>query len=106
MLLLNACTSAKHHEKSKDIDVCEIGIEWIDNIEDAYYKIQNSPNDLSKDASLKYMQNCVKYYKETLEHATDEERKILEKYFIEKAEKMDVNPEVLLNNEGEYDEND
>jgi len=91
--LLTACVS----KGTKEADVYEIGTGWIDNIIDAYQKINNAPNQLTRDGDMEYMHKSIGYYKETLGHATKEEKEQLQKYFEEKAGEIGLKPEELLN---------
>ena len=95
-LLMTGCANKKNDNISKS-EVYQIGVSWVDNIIDAHSKYQNSPNELSKEANLKYLIDSVNYYIETLEHATDEEKRLLDNYFSEKANNIGKDTKYFLN---------
>ena len=104
-LFLTGCLKNEKNTGS-ETEVYQIGVGWVDNMIDAHYKLQNSPNKLAKDANLEYMNNSVNYYKETLKHATEEEQKRINDYLAKKSKEIGVTPEYFLNYGGKNNEND
>lgn len=94
-LFLSGCATNRTH-KPLNSEVSQIGMGWIDNMIDAYEKIQNSPNELTKQADIKYLNNCINYYAQTLDHATEEEKRFLNEYFAKETKAKGLTPEVLL----------
>ena len=94
-LLLTGCNNNISTNINKN-DVYQIGVGWVDNIMDAHSKLENSSNEPSKEANLKYLSNSVNYFLETLEHATDSEKEVLSDYFSKKAAEVGKDTEYFL----------